>query len=120
MRHPPELLIYIVPLAILSGLAVAIAQETGNVVAWGAAGVAGCLLVYLCLRSLGFAWHAARAHAAERRSDVTKIPLKPARKGMGAPIGNKPALVLNLFGNLDPDHLMEEASTAFNVHRYLR
>lgn len=112
MRHPPELLNYIVPVGLLAGIMAAVGMETDSTIAWCLATAAATLCISLVWPTVQYAWVARRA--ARSRGNVLRGFDEQTRSG-----DYQPRLAFRIFGRLNPDFLLREFVTACNVDRYL-
>ena len=137
MRHPPELLIYLVPLGIVAGIAAAVGQVTGSAAAWlvagGAVGV-GIRPVWAGCELLVAAWRLRAEESVvreeghpfgDRAGESAVVPLDR----MAQPVASSNCVQADLstvfgfsagvYGRLSPAWLLSEEPTAENVRRYL-
>jgi hypothetical protein len=109
MRHPPELLIYLVPLAMIVGVAAAIGVRFQNPVAWGMA-IATAVLCFLPLVSAFlYVIETIRLRSSVLASENwTRVP----KRSSGVAF-------VGIWGILTQRHLLDEEITRRNAKRYL-
>ena len=72
MKHPPELLILIVPLSVVCGVAAVIGRETGSILAWCVATLVGIIIIGIISMPVIAAIYTAYVQRQVESSDETE------------------------------------------------